>query len=102
MGMRESFTQALAFLRLRSRAYRLTFGQPAGQEVLIDLANFCRAAETCVVAPRGQPLDRDRSLVLEGRREVWLRITEHLRLNQEQLFALYAGQQYQRQEQDDG
>jgi hypothetical protein len=30
--------------------------------------------------------------VLEGRREVWLRIQQHLNLTTEQLFQLYGGQ----------
>ena len=38
--------------------------------------------------------DHDKTLLLEGRREVWIRIQQHMRLNQEQLFALYAGQHY--------
>lgn len=91
--------RAIDFLRLRKRNYQLAFSSPAGQAVMNDLATFCRAAETCVV-----PGNHDRTLLLEGRREVWLRITEHLRLNQEQLFALYAGQGYNTnlQEKDDG
>lgn len=50
----------------------------------MDLVRFCRAAESCVV-----PRDHDRTLVLEGRREVFLRITQHMNLSSEQLFALY-------------
>jgi hypothetical protein len=84
-----SVLAALSFLRRRKTAFQLCFGSPAGKEVLIDLAKFCRAAETCVVAG-----DHDKTLLLEGRREVWLRIGQHLRLNQEQLFSLYAGQHY--------
>lgn len=76
----------LDFLRQRQRAYQLWFGSPAGQEVLIDLARFCRAAETCYHD------DPRKHAVLEGRREVWLRIQQHLNLTSEQLFALYGGQ----------
>jgi hypothetical protein len=76
----------ISFLRGRKRAYQLTFqlGQPANVIVLEDLAKFCRAAESCVI-----PGDRDRSLVLEGRREVFLRITQHMHLQPEQLYMLY-------------
>lgn len=76
------------FLRNRRMAYNLVFrrDQPADQQVLIDLAKFCRANESCVV-----PGDRDRTLMLEGRREVWLRIQHHLGLTDDQLFALYSG-----------
>lgn len=82
----ETFERAISFIKHRSRAYKLCFGSPAGNEVLIDLVKFCRAAESCVV--RG---DHDRTLLLEGRREVWLRIAEHLNLTTEQLYALYSG-----------
>lgn len=83
------------FLRLRKRAYQLVFGggSIAQQSVLIDLAVFCRANESCVV-----PGDHDRTLLLEGRREVWLRITQHLNLTGEQLAKLYNGQNYQPKE----
>jgi len=84
--MNDKIDAVLGFLRDRSRSYQLTFElmQPANIIVLEDLARFCRANESCVV-----PGDRDRSLVLEGRREVWLRIQQHLHLTPEQLFALY-------------
>lgn len=83
--------RVLAFLRTRSRAYCLAFGSPAGKEVLADLVKFCRARETCVVAERGQPVDRDRTLILEGRREVWLRIQNHLKLTEHELYQLFGG-----------
>lgn len=78
------FADALGFLHNRKRAYALCFGSPAGNEVLMDLVRFCRAAESCVV-----PGDRDRTNVLEGRREVFLRISQHMHLSTDQLFALY-------------
>lgn len=81
--------RAFDFLRGRKRNYQLAFGSPAGQAVLRDLAGFCRAAETC--------FDQDQRIhaVLEGRREVWLRIERHLNLSSEQLFALLDGRQIQ-------
>lgn len=82
--------QTFDFLEQRKRAYQVAFGNPAGAAALEDLAVFCRATETCVVAPRGQSLDLNRTLVVEGRREVYLRIREHLDLTAEQLFELYA------------
>jgi hypothetical protein len=70
------------------RAYLLVFGdkdkEAAIQAVLADLTMFCRANETCVV-----PGDRDRTYVLEGRREVFLRIQDHLKLTTEQLVEKY-------------
>lgn len=112
MGVAETFHRTIDFLRRRKTAFQLTFGNNhivtslrgayrkafgnyAGQAVLIDLADFCRAAETCIVRKKDKTLDRDIALVLEGRREVWLRIEQHLRLRPEQLFALYNGQQFQ-------
>ena len=70
----------------RQRAYLRTFKmtEAAGEAVLADLAVFCRANESCVI-----PGDRDRTYVLEGRREVWLRIMDHLRLNTEELVQKY-------------
>lgn len=81
--------KTINFLRLRKRAYQLALTSPAGQAVLLDLAVFCRANETCVI-----PGDRDRTLILEGRREVWLRIQQHLNLSGEQLADLYNGKTY--------
>lgn len=52
----------------------------------MDLARFCRADQSTFHA------DARVHAVLEGRREVWLRIQEHLRLSDEELFTLYNGQ----------
>lgn len=82
----EKVEATLAFLLERKRSYQSAFSTAPQQIALIDLASFCRANETCVV-----PGDRDRTLVLEGRREVWLRIQQHLNLTPEQLFMLFAG-----------
>lgn len=87
----EAYGRTMDFLRGRKRAYSLTFQSPAGNEVLIDLAKFCRAAETCVV-----PGDNDLTRVLEGRREVWLRIQQQLNLSSEELFQLGRGQRVSR------
>jgi hypothetical protein len=76
--------EALKFFSERKTAYQIAFGSAAGEAVLADLNPFCRARETCVVLG-----DRDRTYVLEGRREVWLRIREHLDLTPEQLRDLY-------------
>lgn len=83
----EAWARTIDFIRGRKRSYQLTFNSPHGSEVLIDLARFCRANETCII-----PGDRDRSLVLEGRREVFLRVQQHLHLSSEQMMALYQGQ----------
>lgn len=73
-----------ARLEERHQAYLTTFGGPPGNYVLEDLAKFCRAHETCFDAdPRLHAL-------AEGRREVWLRIQQALRLDGDELFRLYA------------
>ncbi len=77
--------KAKSFVHRRKQNYQLSLMSPAGQEVLIDLAKFCRANVTCF-----DPDPRVHA-ALEGRREVWLRIQQHLGLSTEQLFTLYSG-----------
>lgn len=80
------YHKVLSFLHGRKRAYQLAMGSPAGEEVLKDLAKFCRADRSCFNAdPRIHG-------VLEGRREVFLRIKQHLNLSPAQLAALYQAQ----------
>lgn len=87
--LRELSGRTLDFLRRRKRNYQLTFdNSPAAQEVLQDLAKFCRANETCFHA------DARVHAVLEGRREVFVRIQNHLNLSSEQLFAIFGGVQF--------
>jgi hypothetical protein len=71
-------------LRERQQAFRKAFDGPAGELVLEDLARFCRAHDTTFHE------DPRIHAVLEGRREVWLRIQRHLNLNDEQLWAYYS------------
>lgn len=87
-NLRELIEKAFGYLRNRQMSYQLTFqiNQPANVSVLMDLAIYCRACESCVV-----PGDPVKTAVLEGRREVWLRIQQHLNLTPEQLFAIYGG-----------
>lgn len=79
----------LDFLRTRRIAYQRTFLvegalAPYAEEVLKDLARFCRANDTTFHK------DARAHAVLEGRREVWLRIQRHLNLTDEQLYRLHA------------
>lgn len=69
----------------RQTAYRLVFNKetPAAQVVLKDLAKFCRANK-----PTFHP-DPRMHAELEGRREVWLRIANHLNLTPDEAWALY-------------
>lgn len=75
--------QAKQYLERRRTAYVRTFTNPMGEEVLRDLAKFCRAHESTFHA------DARAHAVAEGRREVWLRIQRHLRLTDEELWQLY-------------
>lgn len=72
------------FLRRRRTAYVQVFCNPVGEEVLADLARFCRAHDTTMHA------DPRMHAVLEGRREVWLRIQRHIQLSDDALWKLYA------------
>jgi len=72
-------------LGARRHAYRTTFKGPYADVVLKDIARFCRAHESTFSAdPRAHAL-------AEGRREVWLRIENHLKLTPDQLWELYSG-----------
>lgn len=67
------------FLTSRKRNYQTAFKSVAGEMVLEDLARFCRADETTFHT------DGRVSALMEGRREVWLRITKHLNLTPDEL-----------------
>ena len=73
----------------RTQAYRRafqkhddgTFGLD-GQRVLADLAKFCRARKPTTVVGRNGQVDPIATALAEGRREVWLRISEMLHLDE--------------------
>lgn len=77
--------QARNFVAHRKAAYARVFNIHAkdGEAVLADLAEFCRA-HISTYDPEARLADR-----LDGRREVWLRIQQHLQLTNEQLWKLY-------------
>lgn len=80
-----TWQQTLDFIGRRKKSYQSIFGPAgaAGSEAVQDLAKFCFATKTTA-----DP-NRDLSLIKQGRREVWLRICEHLNLQPEELAALY-------------
>lgn len=78
----EQISQTLDGLAERKKNYQ---GIPQG--VLDDLRGFCRADRTTFHE------DPRVSAALEGRREVWLRIQQHLELTPDQLLVLYSGGQ---------
>lgn len=80
-----TWRDTLAYLGMRKKSYQSIFGPAgaAGSAAMKDLAKFCYAAKSCAVP------NRDLAQVLSGRREVWLRICEHLNLQPEELAVLY-------------
>lgn len=72
------------FLRLRQRAYQFAFPNPKGNAVLKDLAKFCHFGKVPY-----HP-DQRKTDILIGRQEVFLRIIDHLNLDLDQLYDLYA------------
>lgn len=79
---------AVDYLTGRRQAYLQTF-KPDGihsGKVLADLSRFCRANEDTFHK------DKRISERLAGRREVWLRINQHLNLTEEELWKLYNGE----------
>lgn len=68
-----------------SFAYNRVFDKDSvhTETVLKDLARFCRAHETTYLP------DARAHAVLEGRREVWLKIQEHLNLSIEEIYELH-------------
>lgn len=79
----EAYQRTLDFLRLRKRAYQTAFADPKNNEVLKDLAKFCRANSS-----EFHPDPRLHALA-SGRREVWLRIQNHLNLQPDELHDIY-------------
>lgn len=78
----DAVTKAKQYLFRRRTAYVKTFDGPLAEEVLMDLARFCRAH-----TPTFHP-DPRIAAQLDGRREVWLRIQSHLRLSDDELWRL--------------
>lgn len=88
----------LKFWNLREN-YRAVFWRGLRDEkplrsVLNDLREFCRADQSCVVVAKDGRIDTHATAVAEGRREVWLRITQTLNLSDETL------QRFKEQEND--
>lgn len=77
--------KAKDFFRSRQRAYQTVFDNNslASEAVIKDLAKFCRANKTCFHE------DARIHSNLEGRREVFLRIMEHLKLTPDEYWDKY-------------
>ena len=89
----ELYRKALDLMRVRKQS-ALHFKGMAGTPFLRHLATYCRANETCMVKDARGNIDRDKTLVLESRREVWLMIQNHFNLTPTQLLALYGGSDF--------
>lgn len=76
------------YLRRRKGAYERLFDLESQdvQIVLRDLARFCRAAQSTF------HVDARAHALAEGRREVWLRIQNHLNLDPKELWDLHRGE----------
>lgn len=82
--LQDQISKIKQLFRARKTAYLQTFNNgKASKAVLIDLAKFCRANESTFNK------DERLSLILEGRKEVWLRIQNYLNLTQDELFDLH-------------
>ena len=81
--MSKILEQVKNLLLTRKQSYQFTFDGVHGQKVLKDLAAFCRANKSTFHN------DERVHAVLEGRREVWLRIESYLELNPDELWELY-------------
>jgi len=79
----EIYEHVREFFRRRRTSYVSTFRGPAGEDVLRDLAAFCRAHTSTANA------DPHVAARLDGRREVWLRIQSYLNLPDDKLWDLY-------------
>jgi hypothetical protein len=83
--IRDTITAIKRLISDRALAYRRTFDikNPSAKIVILDLAKFCRAHQSTFHE------DSRIHAALEGRKEVWLRIQEHLNLTDEELMELH-------------
>lgn len=86
--MIEAIRAAWNSIRDRKQAYTYVFRSPSGATVLRDLANFCRATTPPVGA------DRDETMRLVGRTEVYHRIMQFTRLTDDELFKVFTEGKY--------
>lgn len=92
--MRQFVSRFLRFWNRRAQ-YRACFTDargkltPAAEAVLRDLAVFCRAERSILtLSPVSRTVDTHATMVAEGRREVYVRILQILRMTDAQLNSL--------------
>jgi hypothetical protein len=83
--MKELIEKARQYLGARRYAYRSTFKGPLAEVVLRDLARFCHANKSTFHEDKGV------QAMLDGRREAWLRIQQHLQMTEDDLWQLLDG-----------
>jgi hypothetical protein len=83
--MSEFIEKAQSYLRGRRQSYLRIFNKESqdAKVILKDLAKFCRATESTFHK------DPRIAAMLDGRREVWNRIQQHLNLRDEELWQIY-------------
>jgi hypothetical protein len=83
--IKDTIEKLKELIRGRKYAYGQVFNRQSSDVrlVLKDLARFCRAHETTYHQ------DPRLHAALEGRKEVWLRIQNHLELSEFELFELH-------------
>lgn len=83
--IKDSLSRIKELILKRKRAYQMVFDKDNvfTSDVLKDLAKFCRAYDSTFHK------DERMHAVLEGRREVWLRIQENLNLDVDQIYLLH-------------
>lgn len=84
-------TELFETLRAKKGAYQITFNNPTGQQVLLDLAKACGEGITTYDVN-----DREHCRKT-GRYEVWLYIAQMLNLTTDEIFTLATGRPVIRQ-----
>ncbi len=83
--IKDTVSKIKELFRSRKLSYQMTFqkSSPYAQHVLRDLAKFCRAHDSTFTT------DDRTTYMLEGRREVWLRLQNHLNLTLDEIYDLH-------------
>jgi len=85
---------AYDLVQKRAAAYRAAFAHPMIQDMLIDLAKFCKAGMSAAPEIEEMHFDPNRILLILGRQQVWLWIQNQLNLQPSQLYRLYTGRHF--------
>lgn len=81
------YERAVHMLGFRQRSYQGVFGEGTqGQLVLVDLAVYCRA-----FLPDPDDISKDTLMAMHGRRQVYFRIIDHLKLSPIEIEGVYRG-----------